>query len=59
MELDNQTFTDAVKVGLVNVVIYGFISKVLPNNIPAQMFISAVLVHYTIEKMRNEDIIKS
>jgi hypothetical protein len=53
----NQTFTDAVKVGLANLVIFGVLSKLFPKDIPAQMFLSAALLHYTVEQMKVKNLI--
>lgn len=53
----NQTFSDAVKVGLASLVIFGVLSKMFPSNIPAQMFLSAALLHYTVEQMKVKNLI--
>jgi hypothetical protein len=58
MTINLEIFSDAVKVGLANVVFMSLIMKAFPNNLPAQMFIGASLLHITTEMLRvkNEEL---
>jgi hypothetical protein len=59
MAISSDTLSDAIKVGIANVIFMRLIMKAFPNNLPAQMFISATLLHITTEmlKMNNEYLV--
>jgi hypothetical protein len=47
--MDGDLLTDAMKVGMANLVFVKVLQNVFPNNIPAQVFLSGTLFHITME----------
>ena len=47
--MDGVVLTDAVKVGLANLVFVKLLQNVFPNNLPAQIFLSGSLFHITMD----------
>jgi len=52
MNFNSDIISDAVKVGLANVVFMTLVMKVFPTNLPAQMFIGGTLFHMTMETFK-------
>jgi hypothetical protein len=52
--MDDDLFSDALKMGIANLVFIKLIQKVFPNNIPVQIFISGAVFHIVSEYLKND-----
>jgi hypothetical protein len=52
--MDNELLSDALKMGLANLVFVKVMQNVFPNNVPAQIFISGAFFHIISEYLKND-----